>query len=835
MPKLIIDGREIEVPQGTKVIEAAARLGIMIPRFCYHPALGPQGACRLCAVKFLEGPVKGVEMSCMTRAQDGMVVSTTDPEAMEFRRYVIEWLMLHHPHDCPVCDEGGHCLLQDETVSGGHGLRRYLGKKRTFYDQDLGPFVQHEMNRCIHCWRCRNFYQDFAGYRDLGALQIGNRMYFGRYKPGRLESPFAGNLIDICPTGVFTDKPSRYKGRHWDYERGPSLCLHCSLGCSIIGSARYREMIRLEARFHEAVNGYFICDRGRYGFAYAHHPERPRQARVDGREASLAEGLRVAAARLADVEQKYGPAAVAGLGSPRTSLEAMAQLTRVSRLRGWAPPYFFPDQGLAAKVKAAVSGLDESIAASLRELEAADFIVVAGADPINEAPMLALALRQARRRGGTVAVIDPRPIFLPLEFHHLAAPPAAINQLLQVLVKKGLASTDWPGQPEETVRAFYEALPGSLTAAFSEHQETLFHLASKLGQSRFPVLVCGLGIVRETTPSLAAALAQLCRRARGRAGMFFVLPGPNAFGAGLLSRLAAPRTPGIWEQIAQGAIKALILVECDPFWDFPDRAELARLLDKLEQLVVCDCLPSPAVTRADLVLPTVTLFEAAPVSFVNQEGRLQRAAPIFAGGTPISQVSGGGHPPRVFLDHLPGGDPRRAADLLADLAAALPGGGKEPFSDNLWVWLAREAPAFRSLAEGPPAPDNLRLLAEDSSNLFASLAPPGREEPVPPDHLELLLVDWTFGTEELAAYSPISEPAQEAPYLALHAATAARLGLKAGDPVELSLPKGTLTLPLKTFVNMSPEVMVLPRHRQLNWQQGLTANAWIPVKNLQRG
>ncbi|MGC1402908.1 MAG: 2Fe-2S iron-sulfur cluster-binding protein, partial [Thermodesulfobacteriota bacterium] len=155
MPKLIIDNREIEVPKGTKVIEAAGKLGIVIPRFCFHPALGSLGACRMCAVMFLEGPIKGVEMSCMEEAKEGMVVSTTAPEAVDFRRQVIEWLMMNHPHDCPVCDEGGHCLLQDLTVAGGHGIRRYPGKKRTYNDQDLGVFIQHEMNRCIHCFRCR--------------------------------------------------------------------------------------------------------------------------------------------------------------------------------------------------------------------------------------------------------------------------------------------------------------------------------------------------------------------------------------------------------------------------------------------------------------------------------------------------------------------------------------------------------------------------------------------------------------------------------------------------------------------------------------------------------
>ena len=282
MPTLIIDDRKIEVPAGTKVIEAAERLGIMIPRFCYHEALGSVGACRMCAVKFVQGPVKGLQMSCMVDAQDGMVVSTTDEEAVAFRKYIIELLMLNHPHDCPVCDEGGQCLLQDMTVSGGHGMRRYLGRKRTYRDQDLGVFIAHEMNRCIHCYRCSRFYQEFAGYRDLGPMQIANRVYFGRFEDGQLESPFSGNLVDLCPTGVYTDKPARYKGRRWDFERAPSLCIHCSLGCNTIANARYRAVVRVEARFNDAVNGYFICDRGRFGFAYANHPERPRRARVDG-------------------------------------------------------------------------------------------------------------------------------------------------------------------------------------------------------------------------------------------------------------------------------------------------------------------------------------------------------------------------------------------------------------------------------------------------------------------------------------------------------------------------------------------------------------------------
>ncbi|MGE5842900.1 MAG: 2Fe-2S iron-sulfur cluster-binding protein, partial [Deltaproteobacteria bacterium] len=400
MPKLVIDSQEIVVPAGTKVIDAAEKLGIVIPRFCYHPAMGSLGACRVCAVKFEQGPVKGLEMSCMVEAKEGMVVSTTDREAVEFRKYIIEWLMINHPLDCPVCDEGGHCLLQDETVSGGHGIRRYRGKKRTYEDQDLGPFVQHEMNRCIHCWRCRRFYQDFSGYRDLGAMQIGNRTYFGRFSDGALESPFAGNLIDVCPTGVFTDKAARYKGRRWDFERAPSLCIHCSLGCSVTASARYREVARIEGRLHPEVNGYFICDRGRFGFAYANHPERPRQARIKGKEVSLEQAVDYAAGRLAEIRKKAGNGSVACLGSSRSSLEAMASLSRFCEVLGLSDPGFFLDRGLEDRVNQAVSKLDERVAVSMREIEDSDFILAVGVDPVHEAPMLAVAMRQAFRKGG---------------------------------------------------------------------------------------------------------------------------------------------------------------------------------------------------------------------------------------------------------------------------------------------------------------------------------------------------------------------------------------------------------------------------------------------------
>lgn len=836
MPQIIIDRRAIEVPPRTKIMEAAQRLGIMIPRFCYHPALGSVGACRVCAVKFLEGPVRGVEMSCMIEAKDGMVVSTTHPDAVEFRKYVIEWLMLNHPHDCPVCDEGGHCLLQDETVSGGHGLRRYQGLKRTYRDQFLGAFVQHEMNRCIHCWRCRRFYQDFAGYRDYGAMQIGNRMYFGRFTDGPLESPFSGNIIDLCPTGVLTDKPARYRGRRWDFERAPSLCLHCSLGCNLTGSARYREMVRVEGRLHESVNGYFLCDRGRFGFAYANHPERPRRARLEGREVAAEEALAAAAARLTQISREHGPGAIAAWGSPRSSLETMGMLKWLCREQGWLGPQFFSSPSRERKAKAAVSRLDAGVAASMKDLENADFILVAGADPVNEAPMLALALRQAYRRGATVAVLDPRPVSLPLEFEHLPVPPGGIDLCLNLLSRAAVTHAAGEGLLTEEAANFFNQLTCEYPAD-PLLQDRLVSLGMKLGECKNPVIVCGLDIVRESTPVLAADHARLLKAAKDQAGLFYLLPGPNAFGGALLSLSGEPAPPDCEEILAavlRGQVKALILVENDPFRTFADQPQLLKALDRLEFLLALDYLPTPLVERSQVFLPTTTVFEEEPSSFANQEGRLQQAWPIHMGGMPISQWGKGGHPPRVFLPEIPGGEPQPGGNILAALGVALMGTEAPLFKEELDTWLAQLYPVFAPLLESKRPPEGVRLLLSAPSNYEFSRPSSATLRDVPGDRLELLLVDWTFGTEELSGYAPSIQEVEQAPRLTMQARDAARLGLVTGQRVKLALNEESIIVDLEILENMAPGVMLLPRHRQLKWQKIPDRPILAPFQSIQK-
>jgi NADH-quinone oxidoreductase subunit G len=272
MATIYIDNKAYTVKEGKNLLETCISLGLNLPYFCWHPQLGSVGACRQCAVKSFkdEHDTKGkIVMACMEPVKDGARISLEDGEVKSFHAGITEGFMTNHPHDCPTCDEGGHCHLQDMTVMTGHNYRRYRFNKRTFHNQYLGPFLNHEMNRCISCYRCVRFYKDYAGGEDLDVFGAHNHVYFGRYKDGPLENEFSGNLAEICPTGVFTDKTlKKHYTRKWDLQTAPSLCDQCSLGCNTIASERYGTLRSITSRYNGEVNGYFLCDRGRFGYEY---------------------------------------------------------------------------------------------------------------------------------------------------------------------------------------------------------------------------------------------------------------------------------------------------------------------------------------------------------------------------------------------------------------------------------------------------------------------------------------------------------------------------------------------------------------------------------------
>ena len=522
MPELIIDTISVNVPEGTNVLEAARSIGITIPHFCWHPALGKAGACRACAVKMLEGPVKGIQMSCMLPAQDGMVVSTTDAEAVALRRAIIEWLMINHPHDCPVCDEGGECQLQDYTIAGGHGIRRYDGLKRTHVNQYLGEQIEHEMNRCIQCYRCVRFYQEYAGGTDFGVMGRSGSVYFGRQQDGQLESPFSGNLVDICPTGVFTDKTARFRARYWDYDMAPSICPGCSLGCNTIPMARYRELLKVTARRNDEVNGWFICDRGRFSHAAVNAPDRPRQALVDGEAVSMAIALDALIERLTEFLELHGPEGLAIIGSPRMSQETAIMAARLREVTGAGTLCYFGDLLHAERTLEAVSLLNTDNSASQKDVRQADLIAIMECDLPTEAPMMALAVRQAWRNGARIFIVGSEDL-----------PDFGQTQLYEV----------------ETV-ASLAAIP------FAE--------ASR------PLIICGL-----------RHKGREAIRDAARCGVktSFIMDGPNSFGCAILA--LEQGAISFSEALAGGRIKGIISLEADLPPELPSKIRVLAAADWL--------------------------------------------------------------------------------------------------------------------------------------------------------------------------------------------------------------------------------------------------------------
>lgn len=400
MAVIHIDGKQVEVNGADNLLEACLSLGIDVPYFCYHPALGSVGSCRQCAVKQFNNAEdaaagKGrLVMSCMVAPTNDMYISVDDAEAKAFRKSIVEFLMTNHPHDCPTCEEGGHCHLQDMTYMSGHNKRRYRFTKRTHHNQELGPFIAHEMNRCIACYRCVRYYKDYAGGEDLGVYASNNRVYFGRDKDGQLESEFSGNLTEVCPTGVFTDKThsDRYN-RKWDMQYAPSICHGCSAGCNISAGERYGELRRIENRYNGEVNRYFLCDLGRFSYGYVNREDRPVQAIEHINDKHVKINVDYA---LDETVKRLKDKKVIGIGSPRASLETNFALKKLVGFDNFSTGLNSHQQSLVEKCIEILStqGIYNP---TMAEIEEYDAVFVLGEDVTQTSPRIALAIRQAAK------------------------------------------------------------------------------------------------------------------------------------------------------------------------------------------------------------------------------------------------------------------------------------------------------------------------------------------------------------------------------------------------------------------------------------------------------
>jgi NADH-quinone oxidoreductase subunit G len=634
MTRIFVDGTPYNVKDGTNLLEASLTLGLNLPYFCWHPALGSVGACRQCAVKQFrdENDKHGkIVMACMTPAVEGTRISIEDQEVRDFRASIIEGLMINHPHDCPVCDEGGECHLQDMTVMTGHDYRRYRGLKRTFENQNLGPFVNHEMNRCIQCYRCTRFYNDYAGGHDFGPFKLRNLVYFGRAEDGVLESEFSGNLVEVCPTGVFTDKTfKQHFTRKWDLTTAPSICVNCGLGCNTIAGERYGGLRRIRNRYNGEVNGYFICDRGRYGYEFVNSDKRiksPLSIR-EGTEEKLSktEAIRRVAALLSQGR-------VIGIGSPRASLETNFAL----RTLVGADNFYMGMNGLEYRLVTLMIAIlqDGPVrSASLKDVRQSDAVLVLGEDVTNTAPMLDLSIRQA-------VLNKPMENVRKLKIHEWD--DKAVRELVQdsrgplfIAYPKAtkldeISEGTYHIPPQEIARLGFaianaidastpevEGLSEDLTSATNK-------IAAALRSAQNPVVVSGPGCSNDMVVQAAANVAWALHRQGRPAQLCFTMPEANSFGAVLFGG-SKPLDEAL-DDVRTGSVKTVIIAENDLY-----RRAKTEKIDALFQsginVVVLDYLMNQTARRANLLLPAATFAESNG-TLVNNEGRAQRFYQVF--------------------------------------------------------------------------------------------------------------------------------------------------------------------------------------------------------------
>ena len=846
MARVNIDGAEHDLPAGQNLLHALLSQRLELPYFCWHPALGAVGACRQCAVIQYanEEDQRGrLQMACMMPVQEGLRVSIDATFAANFRKQVIEWLMENHPHDCPVCEEGGECHLQDMTVMTGHSMRRYEGRKRTWSNQYLGPFVGHEMNRCITCYRCVRFYRDYAGGKDLEAFGSRGRMYFGRARDGVLESEFSGNLVEVCPTGVFTDKPfSKLYTRKWDLQSAPSLCPGCSVGCNTIPGERYGQLKRVHNRYHGELNGYFLCDRGRFGSHFVNSDGRMKRAGVRAADGVFEATGRQAALEAAAKLLQAGARPI-GIGSPRASVEANHALKQLVGTQNFCAGL---GDAEAACMEAALDIYRAGgfLIPSLKDMEQADAVLILGEDVSNTAARVALAVRQAVR-GATLdmahAVGIPDWQDAGVRGHgqgarsplFIAAAASTRLDELAVHTRRGL-----PRALADAGFAIADAVREGKPAADAEFVAAA---AAALAQAKRPLIISGTEAQDANLPRAAASVALALRQAGASPMLALVAAEANSYGAALAGG-ELPLSQAL-ERMRDGA--PAIVLENDLF----RRAAGGDV--KLDDAIVLDALETPTAAAAAVVLPAATYAEQTG-AYVNYETRAQRFYQVFeptdevapswrwisaiaaqlgrndahwpnidaltaACSTGALEALAGVAPPADFRakahnriprqPHRYSGrtamraqlsvhEPKATVDDETPLAYSMEGQnvGDQPGAVVPYVW----APGWNSnqsvfrfqqevggaLAGGDPG---VRLL----ENRDASPEPPPSPAPSavgPPDEgrFHVARISEIFGSDELSAASaPIAER-MSAPYVALNPADAETLGVAPGGGVRVN-------------------------------------------------
>jgi NADH-quinone oxidoreductase subunit G len=624
-----IDGREVQAPENTMLVDAAAMGDVEIPVFCYEPKLGqPVGACRMCLVE-IEGIPK-LQTGCSTPVKDGMVVYTQSERVKTAQRSVVEFLLINHPLDCPVCDKGGECPLQDITFGYGGGLSRFIEPKRHFVKPlELSPLIAIDRERCILCYRCVRFSQELSEDYQLVLLERGAHSYVSTFDGHPYVAPFSGNIVELCPVGALTSRAYRFRARPWDVEGAGSVCTMCPAQCNVDVTVRDERALRVMARDHAEVDDGWLCDKGRFGYQSFDVDERVTEPLVrDGgelRAVSWERALAEAAACLSRAGASTG--AIAAGGSTNEEGLLLARLLR----EGLASPHLDSRRAGALPLELHRALGDPRLQAKVTDLEFAHAVLVLDSEPINDAPILDLRLRKGvRRHGLKLAVASPQESLLDehasRSIRYAAGGGAAFVVALAAALDAG-PDVDPPGEVGELAKLLREAgeevviLWGErLTAGpnGAAAAQALLRIAQALGMAS----VEGAGLLE--IPAFANG------RGLREAG---VLPGvgPGLADAGADATGIPPRdAQAIAEGLAEGELSALYLLHCEPQRDLPDRELWERAFARASSVIAhASFLTDGLREHASVVFPAEVYAEKEG-TIVHPDGRVQRLRPAIA-------------------------------------------------------------------------------------------------------------------------------------------------------------------------------------------------------------
>lgn len=648
MIEIQLDGQKVDVLEGSTIMHAAEKAGTYIPHFCYHKKLSIAANCRMCLVDVEKAPKP--MPACATPVTQGMIVHTKNEKAIKAQKGVMEFLLINHPLDCPICDQGGECQLQDLAVGYGGSGSRYEEEKRVVFHKDVGPLVSmEEMSRCIHCTRCVRFGQEVAGVMELGMSHRGEHAEIETFVGMSVDSELSGNMIDICPVGALTSKPFRYSARTWELSRRKSISPHDSTGANLIVQVKNNKVMRVVPLENEDVNECWIADRDRFSYEALNSDERLLSPMLkqggEWKSVDWQTALEYVANGLKQIKADHGPSSIGTLTSPHSTLEELFLAGALMRGLG-SDNIDYRLRNADFTPSSAVRWLGTSIA-SLSHLQR---VLVIGSNLRKDHPLFAQRIRQSARKGCAVSAINsvselaaPDAWAMPLANTAVLAPGDWVQALADVAVaisfEKGV-SAPAAGHAGDSARAMAKSLLGGErkaillgnAAAHHGHAASLLALANWIGTQTG----ASVGYLTEAANTVGAQLVN-------------ALPGENGLNA---------------RQMLNGELKAVLLLNNEPVFDSAAGTEASASLNAAQMVVTLSPFKSN-MAFSDVLLP-ISPFTETPGTFVNAEGRVQSFHAVVK---PLGETRPAWKVLRVLANllNLPGFDFESSLDVLKQI------------------------------------------------------------------------------------------------------------------------------------------------------------------------